>query len=164
MVNRCGVICAVLIVLTFAAPARAEVVFPFFEPPETLGDGADRIVALDFNGDGWADVAGVRARAGKAMLVLNGEEEFADAQTVALGDSTSVADAVAAGDLDGDGRDELLATLGESGTLAVFSGRASGGLGAPDVYPLRSPAGTRGTGVAVADVDGDGDLDALAAF
>ena len=164
MVNRWGVICAVLVVLTFAAPARAEGVFPFFEPPETLGDGADRIVALDFNGDGWADVAGVQSRAGKAMLVLNGEEEFADAQTVALGDSTSVADAVAAGDLDGDGRDELLATLGESGTLAVFSGRASGGLGAPDVYPLRSPVGTRGTGVAVADVDGDGDLDVLAAF
>src|SRR5690349_24689667 len=115
MVNRCGVICAVLVVLTFASPARAEVVFPFFEPPETLGDGADRIVALDFNGDGWADVAGLQARAGKAMLVLNGEEEFADAQTVALGDSTSVADAVAPGELDGHGRHELLSTRCQSG-------------------------------------------------
>ncbi len=160
MVNRSVIVCVLVATLTVAAPARAAV-FPFFEPPEPLGATADRIVALDFNGDGWADVAGVRGS--DATLVLNGEEEFADAQTVTLG-SQSVPVGVAGGDLDGDGRDEFVTTLGDSGSLVVFRGRATGGLGTPDVYALRSPEGAGSTGVAVADVDGDGDRDIVAGF
>jgi hypothetical protein len=160
MVNRSAIVCLVLAALAVATPARAAV-FPFFEPPEPLGAVADRIVALDFDGDGWADVAGVRGS--QATLVLNGEDEFADAQTVTLG-SQSTAVGVAGGDLDGDGRDEFVATLGDSGSLVVFKGRATGGLGTPDEYALRSPEGARSTGVAVADVDGDGDRDVVAAF
>lgn len=69
---------------------------------------------------------------------------------------------IAEGECVGDGRDELLATLGDSGSLVVFRGRASGGLGSPEVYPLREPEGDRATALAVADVDGDGDSDVVA--
>ncbi|WP_028057745.1 FG-GAP repeat domain-containing protein [Candidatus Solirubrobacter pratensis] len=155
--------CLAIAAPAFAAPARASV-FPFFEPAEPLGATADTIAALDFNGDGRPDVAGISGAQGQATLVLDGEDGFAPSQTAGLGGPPSATADVAGADLDGDGRDELIATLGESGSLVVFKGRASGGLGSPDVYSVRPPQAVRGTAVAVADVDGDGDRDVVAAF
>lgn len=165
MAHRFIVFGAVAAALVLSAPASAHAwVFPFVEPAERLSASADELVALDFDGNGWPDIAGVRGLDARATLVLNGPEAFADAQTAGLGAAASVPVAVAGGDLDGDGRDELLATLGESGALVVFKGRASGGLGTPEVHTLRTPQGARATAVAVADVDGDGDRDVVAAF
>ena len=164
MLKRLVASCAVVCALTVAAPARASV-FPFLQPPERLERAGGQVVALDFNGDGWVDVAGVQRVPDKASLVLNGEDGFGEPQTTEIDDgSRSFAASAAAGDLDGDGRDELIATTGERGSLVIFKGRASGGLGTPEVLSLRAWADSRRTLLGVADLDGDGDLDVVAAY
>ncbi|RKQ85982.1 VCBS repeat protein [Solirubrobacter pauli] len=164
MVNRFVASCAVLVAaLTWSAPASA-LVFPFHEPPEMLGAVADEVVALDFDGNGWRDVAGVSRATGKATLVRNHADGFDSPQTATLPGNAAGTVAVAGGDLDGDGRDELLAALGDSGSLVVFRGRADGGLGVPYELALRPAKPLQAAAVAVADMDGDGDRDVLAAF
>lgn len=65
----------------------------------------------------------------------------------------------AQGDLDGDGRMDLLVTNNGSHDLSVLLGDGRGGF-AP---PVSFPTGQYPRGVAVADFDGDGDLDAAVA-
>jgi hypothetical protein len=164
MLKRLVASCAVVCALTVVAPAHASV-FPFLQPPERLDAPIGQVVALDFDGNGWVDVAGVSGLPDNASLVLNGENGFGEPQTTEIDDgSRSVAASAAAGDLDGDGRDELIASTGEGGSLVIFKGRASGGLGTPEVLSLRAWADSRGTLLGVADLDGDGDLDVVAAW
>lgn len=66
---------------------------------------------------------------------------------------------VAAGDLDGDGRTDLLITNSEDGTVALLAGDGAGGWTAIRVIP----AGENPVDVALGDLDHDGDLDAAIA-
>ena len=112
-------------------------------------------VALgDFNNDGTVDLA---TSSGAVLLGLGGGR-FADPV------DTGARGIVAAGDLNADGRQDLaLARFGlgrsDPGDVAVVLGRGDGTFAAP----VRYPAGTHPTAVALADFNGDGSLDVAVA-
>ena len=121
----------------------------------------------DVNGDGWRDL--VAADGGNDLTAWIWEPSsgrFAS-QPIVLGSGGSLASptCVAAADFDGDGDLDLAATNGGGDDVAVFQqiGGASYDLAAADVV-LGSPLSTPNlAAIAVADLDGDGDLDVVSA-
>jgi hypothetical protein len=108
----------------------------------------------DFNGDGFADVAGIDYYAG-AVLVFYGDGAggFATGPTLLVG-SASVW--IAAGDLDGDGRDDIVVSGPQSPDVLAFRS-----LGNAFDSPKKGSAGQEPGPVAIADFTGDGHRDVL---
>jgi len=126
--------------------------------PRTMG-----LVAHDLDGDGDIDLANGRAD-GPPMLWLNdGAARFELAgDLTGLEDIAADADrALAAADLDGDGLPELL--VAAVGQLSVHPNLGDAAFGVPDVYPLvlETEQVVVPMTLAVADLDGDGDLDVV---
>jgi hypothetical protein len=134
---------------TFGAPVRFEVGdFPFGPFPG------------DFNGDGREDLAfrirGVAQEPGNAEVVLLGAADgtFADPlRSVFSMNITSTS--LAAGDLNNDGRLDLVTSLIKSDRAATFLGQGDGAF--QDGTPLA--AGTAPVSVQTGDFNGDGRLD-----
>lgn len=121
------------------------------------------IAAGDFDGDGKTDVAVAVSDVRAAALVFHGLGTGAFDAPVALPTTSPEPDrsdgttGITAGDLNADGRDDLvIACYGISDQLVIRLGTASG-FTDPVVLPLPSPIA-----VALGDVDGDGRLDAIA--
>jgi hypothetical protein len=124
-------------------------------------DYLDGSVYGDFNGDGKLDLAYV---AGPTQLFAFGKHI-----KVALGDGTgkfTVASTMnsnvgfytlAAGDFNGDGKLDLVATTGNR--LAIFLGNGDGTFAAPIFYPF--PGSGAGYDIVPGDFNGDGKLDLL---
>jgi hypothetical protein len=136
-----------------------------------LGGGITDPQALvpgDLDGDGKADLVAGSANGGTgAISVLRGTGAGAFAAPLsspfALGTAGGVG-ALALGDLNGDGHPDVVATIG-SGTaadedLVALAGDGAGNLTAGTPTTI---TGGQLAGVALADLDGDGDLDALTA-
>lgn len=130
-----------------------------FAPPRyhTVGDGPAGIAVADFNHDGWIDFVSVD-HWGHTITAYRGDEHGG---LVASGQypTTNYPDAIAAGDLDGDGFPEV-ATVGEynSNVVAIFHNRGHRRHIRFDpqiLYPVGDSPGT----VTMADFDGDGRLD-----
>ncbi|HKP60439.1 MAG TPA: FG-GAP-like repeat-containing protein [Polyangiales bacterium] len=146
------------------------------KPHGRLSDVAN-VVTGDFDGDGIADVAlGVpesdlgKPRGG-AVFVFKGAPEGLPSEPswVLTGesDTAGLGTVIAAGDLDGDGRDDLAVsepgadvTVADSGAVLLYKFGSAG----PTL--LRAPLtglgrGNFGASLAIADVDGDGDADLI---
>jgi hypothetical protein len=128
--------------------------------------GVPRAVAVgDFNGDGRLDVAAASQLTNTVSVLLgNGNGTFTRPLVFAASgqDATFTPSSIAVGDVNGDGRSDLVINLigGEDSTVAqlgVLLGNGKGAFGAPI---LQSPDTAGGDGdVALGDFNNDGRLD-----
>ncbi|WP_166831190.1 FG-GAP-like repeat-containing protein [Thalassoroseus pseudoceratinae] len=133
----------------------AVVPFAMPEVVSTAPEGPVGADVADFDADGDTDLL-VPSFSSVSWLPLDGGS-FGDAIPVAA----VGADAALAGDLDGDGSQDVI--VAETGVgLAWYSNDGSGTFGARQAI-VDLPGVSQGTlGVSLADIDGDGDLDAVA--
>lgn len=129
--------------------------------PFVGGGGPVRTTVGDFNGDGTPDLAfATGPGATAAVRVLNGRTgtDLAGLTTVLDGFGGGVY--LSAGDLDGDGRDELAVSADAGGGTRVTVYRVGRTLtAAADFIALDDAAFRGGSRVAVGDVDRDGTAD-----
>lgn len=116
------------------------------------GSGPTSVVAGDFNADGNVDVA-VSNYDGHVRILLGQSKSI-------FGITTSYAAGVhpwdlAAADIDGNGRLDLIVVDEAGNTVSVLPGNGNGTFGAPASYTT----GMNPVSVAAADFNGDGKLD-----
>lgn len=122
------------------------------------GSEPQPILIADLNHDGILDIA---AGCGYTVCILlgHGDGTFAAPQAYAAGgNSFSSIAGLAVGDVNGDGKLDLVATNSqnlESGLIAILLGNGDGTFAAPVTYKDRNES----AGVVLADFNGDGNLD-----
>ncbi|MEW5868540.1 MAG: VCBS repeat-containing protein [Chloroflexota bacterium] len=126
----------------------------FQDSGQDLGDSGisgNEVNLLDLNQDGYMDVHVLYFGVPDKIYLNDGQANFSDSG-LALGE-----DAIAWGDLDGDGDVDYFGKRGGQGYVAQFN---DGDGNFTEGWQLENPDTTVG-GVALADFDSDGDLDAL---
>jgi hypothetical protein len=145
-------------VVFLAGTAGAFVVGPglVLEP----GSQASGVVAADFDDDGLPDVAVSNRALGSVTAALGlGDGTFGPLDTYDAGSGTRPA-ALAADDMNHDGRVDLVVASGNDGRVAVLLGNGDGTFD-PAILSVAAP-GAQLSAVAVADVDFDAFLDVVA--
>ncbi len=123
------------------------------------------VEAADFDGDGRLDLvvaaSGLYSEGG-ILLFENRTTDWKEPQFVPRTlDRRAGALQVPVADLDGDGRPDFVALLGQQHEkLVAFYNRGEGGFEPRTLFTASTPA-WGATGVQLVDLDGDGDLDAL---
>jgi hypothetical protein len=129
------------------------------------GGTTQALVTADFNSDGRADVATANLSSGTTVGVLlgNGTGGFVlPAKTVGLGANGW---AIAAGDLDRDGKVDLAVAIGSAPNYEVRALKGVGDGTFTAMATLTLTVATPGIdGVAMGDIDGDGRLDITASL
>jgi hypothetical protein len=119
------------------------------------------LAVADVNGDGYPDVLTANGTADAAGVLLGTGQGGLGAMTpYALG-VNSRPSAVAVADVNGDGQLDLLTANSGTGTAGVLLGTGAGSFEA--VRTFRTGPASQPVGLAVADINGDGHLDLLAA-
>ena len=127
---------------------------------QTNGDG-ESIAVGDFNGDGKPDVAlGGYSSNRVDVLLNNGDGTFTASAAGKYSVGGHVGD-IQAGDLNHDGHPDLVVSYGQGSKIAVLLGKADGTFGAATEYAAGFGSPGR---IALADVDGDGNTDAVVTF
>jgi hypothetical protein len=121
--------------------------------------GGVTLAVGDFNGDGRADIITGQASGGGAVRVFNGIDYSLLMSQTPFGPGYQGGVNVAAGDVDADGRVEVIVAQAVGGTVAVISGATQAIIASGAPYGFL-PGGVF---VAAADVDGDGRADVIAA-
>jgi hypothetical protein len=129
-----------------------------FQPVTNLTADGVAVAIADVNGDGKADVLAGNS-AGVGVLLGNGDGTFQPESNYTLGGLGGSSIAVA--DVNGDGKLDVAAMDGESGNVSVLLGNGDGTFQSAVTYGGATGLGT--PTVALADVNGDGNLDLLAA-
>jgi VCBS repeat protein len=122
-----------------------------------LADAGDAtgISVANVNGDGLLDVVLVRDESDPNVTVLLGGLPGSDELASGIGSPRSVA----AGDLTGDGRPEIV-VAGEQAGISVLRNEGGGAFSPGDLQPTGAAGVARH--IALAQIDGDGRLDLLA--
>jgi uncharacterized protein (TIGR03437 family) len=137
-------------------------------PTVTYGGGSTSVYSLvagDFNGDGKLDLAAGAGMdlidGGVLMLLLgNGDGTFQAAKTVSVGSPAGVPQGIAAGDVNGDGKLDLVAvisSLNGENRVVVLLGNGDGTF--RQMTAIQTPV--LGSTIAIADFNGDGKPDVV---
>ena len=156
---RSGLLLALIVAASLVAgePADAATLAPTFVRTDYSQLGNNH-VAVDFNGDGRLDLAGIGAQS-VAVLLANGVGTFGARFEYPV---PGWAQDLAAGDFNGDGRRDLIVTINDPQiSLSLLKGKGDGSFNAPVNLPNTS--GFDSPAVVAVDLTNDGNLDVVVA-
>jgi Bacterial Ig-like domain (group 3)/FG-GAP-like repeat len=132
------------------------------------GEGPQSVLVADVSGDSRADLVVANYDSGTVGVLLgNGDGTFQPAVSYTVGFFLSGVNFVAVGDVNGDGKPDLIGTIVcfvstncTNGSVGVLLGNGDGTFQSVVRYPSN---GTNANSVAITDVNGDGKPDLLVA-
>jgi len=150
------------LLLAPAGPARAQTPASFaaLATYPTGGSLSLRVVTGDLNGDGRLDAVTANITSNNVSVFLgNSNGTFGAATLYTVAPTNVQVQGVTLGDVNGDGRLDIVTGNNGNSTIGVLLGLSSGGF-APFVT-YTTGANTEPRNVALADINGDGRLDAV---
>jgi hypothetical protein len=134
---------------------------PVFPYNVGLNTAPDYVALADLNGDGRLDVVTSNSNSASVGVLLGQAGGTLGAVTNYSVGAAAIPQAVALGDVNADGRPDVVVATRDANTVAVLLAQASGAL-APAVQ-YATGATSKPSGLALADVNGDGRLDVVTA-
>jgi predicted NUDIX family NTP pyrophosphohydrolase len=124
------------------------------------GPGPDSVAIGDVNGDREPDLATANLAEGTVSVLLNGGDgRFGAPLDYAAGGEIGAASSVAVGDLNGDGKPDLVTSNDQLNTISVLPNKGDGSF-SPNIDHR---TGTAPYAVAIGDLNGDGNRDLVTA-